>query len=77
MPAWRIRRWIKSAELKAIKASDACTTAPGTRRRLTTLERLFKPAFIAALDQAGRRNAANIAARASYRSADGKFNSTV
>lgn len=64
------QHWDKSDELKARKA--AIHAAPQLREAaLATLNALFTPAFVAALDQ-GRVSAANAGTR-SYTSADGKF----
>ena len=64
------QRWDKSDELEARKA--AIHAEPRLHAAaLSTLSALFKPAFIAALDQ-GHISAANAGTR-SYTSADGKF----
>ena len=64
------QHWDKSDELEARKA--AIHAAPQLREAaLATLNALFAPAFVAALDQ-GHVSAANAGTR-SYTSADGKF----
>jgi hypothetical protein len=68
------QRWVKSDQLQA--RETAIHAQPQLRAAAqATLERLFTPAFIAALD-AGQRSASNTGAR-SYTSADGKFTNTL
>jgi hypothetical protein len=66
--------WVESDELRA--REDAIRAQPRLAEAArATLERLFTPDFIAALDQ-GRRRAANTGGF-SYTSADGKFTNTL
>lgn len=66
------QRWAKSDELKAREVAVHAQPRLQAAAR-ATLERLFTPAFIEALDR-GQRSAANTGTR-SYTSADGKFTS--
>jgi hypothetical protein len=66
--------WLKSDELRARVAAIHAQPRLAAAAK-ATLERLFTPAFIAALDQ-GQRSAANTGTR-SYTSADGKFTNTL